>query len=169
MGTPIDFIYENALQVQPSFKGELGSAGRLGYRGELLIAPESKVLLKHAIIVSDKESVLFFAGEMENFESFKTTFDSYKSIMTASTLVTLFVNNLISDAVFDYEGVTVYAFSLDESSVWNELVSYAELDKRELKRMDAEEKINTLYDGLISSTLYASKKTYEETCALKMG
>ena len=76
---------------------------------------------------------------------------------------------MINDAVFEYEGLTVYAFALDESSVWNELLSYAELDKKELKRMSAEDKLDTLYDGLKACTLYASKKTYEEVCSLKMG
>jgi hypothetical protein len=168
MGTPIDYIYENALQVQPSFKGELNVSGRFGYRGELLIASGSKVMLKHAIVVSDKDSVLLFAAELKNFDDFKTAFDSYHSLFTDTTLVTLFVNNIISDVVFEYEGITVYAFALDESSVWNELISYAELDKRELKRMDPDKKLDSLYDGLKVSTLYASKKTYEEACQLKI-
>nr|MDA3945779.1 hypothetical protein [Helicobacteraceae bacterium] len=59
MGTPIDYIYENELQWQPSFKGELGVEGRFGYRGELVVtagkflSPEKqlapKVTFKHAI------------------------------------------------------------------------------------------------------------------------
>lgn len=168
MGTPIEYIYENELQTQPSFKGELGVPGRLGYRGELLISTGSKTMLKHAIVVSDKETILLFAAELNNFDDFQTMFETYKSLFNADSIITLFVNNLISDSVFEYEGTTIYAFALDESSVWNELISYAELDKRELKRMSAEEKLDALYNELKTSTLYASKKTYEETCALKM-
>ncbi len=37
MGSPIDFIYENKLEWQPSLKGALETAGRFGYRGELII------------------------------------------------------------------------------------------------------------------------------------
>lgn len=169
MGTPIDYIYENELQVQPSFKGGLDIPGHFGYRGELLVTTGSKVLLKNAIIVSDKDSILLFAAQLDSFDDFQAMFESYKSLFSPNSLITLFVNNLISDAVFEYEGLTVYAFALDESSVWNELLSYAELDKKELKRMSAEGKLDTLYNGLKTSRLYASKKTYEETCALKMG
>ncbi len=178
MGTPIDYIYENELQWQPSFRGELGVEGRFGYRGELVVTAGKqvladkqmppKVLFKHAIAVSDKEGMLMFAGELEDFNDFEMTFERYKTLLTSGTIVTLFVDNLIKDVVFDYEGVTVYGFSLDESSVWNELVSHADLDKKELKRMGAEEKLDTLYDGLKISTLYASKMTYPEACAQRM-
>jgi len=179
MGTPIDYIYENELQWQPSFRGELGVAGRSGYRGELVVTPGKfispekqmppKVMIKHAIAVSDDKAMLLFAGELENFDDFEAAFANYKSLLSPGTITALFVDNLLSDSVFEYEGITVYAFSLDESSVWNELISHADLDKRELKRMGAEEKLDALYDGLKATTLYASKMTYEETCALKMG
>lgn len=179
MATPIDYIEENRLQWQPSFKGPLDTAGRFGYRGELIItqgeflSPEKqlppKTILKQAIVVADEKSALFFAANIEDFANFEKAFELYKAILTPATIVTLFVDNLVSDSVFEYEGITIYAFALDESSVWNELISYADLDKKELKRMDADEKLDALYDGIKISTLYAAKKTYEETCALKMG
>ena len=178
MGNPIDFIYENKLQWQPSLNGALGVKGRFGYRGELIItagdflSPEKqlppKTILKHAIIIADETASLLFAAELEDFTNFEQAFGLYKAILTPKTIVTLFVDNLISDSVFEYEGITIYAFSLDESSVWNELILHADLDKKELKRMGAEEKLDALYDGLKGATLYATKKTYEETCTLKM-
>ena len=178
MGTPIDYIYENELQWQPSFNGALGVDGHFGYRGELAVTagkqplPDKqmppKVMFKHSICVSDKDAMLLFAGQLEDFTDFEATFERFKSVLTPSTITTLFVDNLLSDSVFEYEGVTVYAFSLDESSVWNELISHADLDKKELKRMGAEEKLDALYEGLQNSRLYASKMTYAETCALKM-
>lgn len=169
MTAPIDYIYENKLEVQPSFRGELNPDKRFGYRGELHISVDTKPLLKHAIIVANDTSIQFFAAELEDFDNFQVQFDTYKKYFTPDTRITLFVNNLISDSVFEYEGITVYAFALDESSVWNELISHAELNKRELKRMNPEDKINTLYDTIKDATLYAAKKSYEETCALKMG
>lgn len=179
MGTPIDYIYENELQWQPSFKGELGVDGRFGYRGELVVTAGKQVsqekqmppkaTFKHAICVADKDAMLLFAGGLADFNDFEATFEHFKSVLTPTTITTFFVDNLIKDAVFEYEGVTVYAFALDESSVWNELISHAELDKKELKRMSAEDKLDALYDGLKVSTLYASKMSYAETCALRMG
>ncbi|MDA3946307.1 MAG: hypothetical protein PF439_06470, partial [Helicobacteraceae bacterium] len=117
----------------------------------------------------DKDAMLLFAGGLEDFNDFEATFECYKSVLTPKTITTFFVDNLIKDSVFEYEGVTVYAFALDESSVWNELISYADLDKKELKRMSAEDKLDTLYDSLKATTFYTSKMTYAETCALRMG
>jgi len=178
MGTPIDYIYENKLEWQPSFRGALEEAGRFGYRGELVITPgESlspekqlppKLILKYAIVIADNESALLFAAELDDFSNFEKAFDLYKEILTPKTIITLFVNNLLSDSVFEYNGLTVYAFSLDESSVWNELLSHADLDKKELKRMSAEEKLNTLYDGIKVTTFHVPKTSYKETCALAM-
>jgi hypothetical protein len=178
MGTPIDYIYENKLQWQPSFNGALEVPGRFGYRGALVVTPGKsispekqmppKVMLKHAIAITDDTVMLMLAAELENFDDFAAAFEGYKSLLNADTLVTFFVNDLLSDALFDYEGIPVYAFSLDESSVWNELIDHADLEKRELKRMGAEEKLDTLYDGLKASTLRAPKLTYAEAFALKM-
>jgi hypothetical protein len=167
MGTPIDYIYENELQLQPSFKGELGVPERFGYRGELTV-PTTKIIVKHAIVISNADETLLFAAELEDFADFEATFECYKKMLTPKTLVTLFVDNLLSNVLFEYEGISVYAFALDESSVWNELVAYADLDKKELKRMSAEEKLDTLYEGIKDAKLYVEKKTYEEACALKM-
>ncbi|NCO01054.1 MAG: hypothetical protein GW906_04405 [Epsilonproteobacteria bacterium] len=179
MATPIDYIEENKLQWQPSFKGSLKTAGRFGYRGDLIItqgeflSPQKqlppKVIFKQALVVADEKSAFLFAANLEDFANFEKAFELYKALLVPTTIVTLFVDNLISDCVFEYEGITVYAFALDESSVWNELISYADLDKKELKRMDADDKLDAIYDGLKVSTLYAAKKTYEEACALKMG
>lgn len=169
MGSPIDYIYENELQAQPSFRGALNVSGRFGYRGDLRIESDSKELLKHLLLVTDKESTLFLAAELENFDNFEKLFTTYKSILNVESSIILFVNNLMSDAIFEYEGFTINAFALDESSVWNELLSITELDKRELKKMSAEDKLDTMYDGVKASTLYASKKSYDEVCASKMG
>jgi len=167
MGTPIDYIYENELQLQPSFNGKLGTPERFGYRGELVVT-STKIILKHAIAISSKDEMLLFAGELKDFADFKAIFECYKNILTPNTLVTLFIDNLLSNVLFEYEGIKIYAFALDESSAWNELIAYADLDKKELKRMSAEDKLDNLYDNIKNAKLYVEKKTYEEAYALKM-
>lgn len=170
MGTPIEYIYENKLEWQPAFKGALGVPGRYGYRGTLVVTEgksKPEKMLKQAIAISDEEKMLFFAGELASFDDFEAAFARYKSVLSPETLTTLFISDIAGDAVFDYEGVTVYAFSLDESSVWSELVEQADMDKKELKRMGTEEKLDAIYDELKGSTLRANPKSYEEACALK--
>jgi hypothetical protein len=178
MATPNDYIYENKLQWQPSFKDALDTKGHFGYRGELVItsgeflSPEKqlppKSILKQAIVVSNAVSALLFTAELVDFSDFEKVFSIYKQILSEESLVILFVSNLLSDAVFEYEGITVYAYALDESSVWNELVAHSDLDKKELKKMSATEKLDAIYDGIHKAKLFAPKKTYEEVCALKL-
>lgn len=171
MGTPIEFIYDNNLQWQASLKDATH------YRGALIITP-GKVLsadkqlppkstLKQTIGIADSDNFVFLAGELETFDDFPLLFERYQSVINADTLVTLFVIDLDADVKFVYEGINIYAFSLDESSVWNELVDYADLSKGDLKKLSAEEKVDTLYSELKSSTLRAAEKSYEEACALK--
>ncbi len=167
MGTPIESIYEKALHSKPAFNDALGTAGHYGYRGDLTIT-EGESILKNAIVVSDDKSMLLFAAELDNFDNFEAAFERYAEYITPETLTMLFVNNLMSDALFEYKGMNIYAYSLDESSAWNELVSHADLDKRELKRMDPAEKLDTLLEALKSSTFYIPQKSYEEACSLKM-
>lgn len=179
MGTPIEYLSEKGLQWQPSFNGQLGVLGHSGYRGDLMVTEGKiisgekqmppKIILKHVIAISDEKTMLLFAGGLKSFDDFPAFFERYKEILDTKTIVTLFVDDLLSDAQFDFEGITVHAFSLDESSVWNELINHADLDKRELKRMSAEDKLDTLYDGLKANNLQVPKLTYESTCALKMG
>lgn len=179
MSTTINYIYDNNLQWQPSFRDTLETPGHFGYRGELIItqgdflSPEKqlppKTIFKHAVIVADETSTLLFATQLADFADFKTAFEVYKPMLSPTTLITLFVDNLLSDAVFEYEGMTINAFSLDESSVWNELISHGDLDKKELKRMSAPAKLDAIYAGIKDASLYLPAKTYEETLALKMG
>ena len=177
MGTPLDFIYDNNLQWQASLNGATSVAGRLGYRGALVIT-EGKVLsadkqlppkatLKQALIIANDEKFLFMAGELETFESFEPLIEKYSSLLTPETLITLFVIDLDANVMFDYNGLTIYAYSLDESSVWNELVDHADLSKGDLKKLSAEEKLDTLYDELKATRLSLPQKSFEEAKTLQ--
>ena len=79
----------------------------------------------------------------------------------------MFVTDLDADGKFEYEGFTFNTFALDESSVWNELLDHADLSKGDLKRLSAEEKIDTVYDEIKSTTLRISDKTFDEIKALQ--
>lgn len=176
MGTPLEFITENNLDWQASFKDKT-SAGNYAYRGDLVIEAGKvlsvdkqmppKSVMRQVIMVADESSVKFIGGELESFDLFEPFFEQYKSILSSDGINTLFVIDLDADACFEYEGVTFNAFALDESSVWNELLDHADLEKSELKRLKADEKIDTLYDELKKTTLRCPAKTYEETLSLK--
>ena len=77
------------------------------------------------------------------------------------------MTDLDKNGTFTYEGITINAYSLAESSVWNELLDLSGLEKGELKKMDNAEKIEALYDALLSSDCTVKAMSYEEILSYK--
>ncbi|HFS85254.1 MAG TPA: hypothetical protein ENK72_01400 [Epsilonproteobacteria bacterium] len=171
-----DFIYGNSLEWQASFNDNIDDV-TYGYRGSLVITP-GKVLSADKqlppkatatqVILASKAGVIDFIGcELETLDFFEPFVEKYKDILSADGLNMLFVVDLDADGKFEYEGFTFYAFSLDESSVWNELLDHADLSKGDLKKLSPAEKIMTVYEEIKGATLRCPDKTYEEIKALQ--
>jgi hypothetical protein len=176
MSTVQSFIYDNNLQWQASFSDKTDKYA-YGYRGSLVITPGKvlsadkqlppKATATQVILVTDTDKIDFIACELETLDFFEPFVERYKEVLSPDGLYLLFVTDLDADGKFEYEGFTFYAFSLDESSVWNELLDHADLSKGDLKKLSAEEKIDTVYDEIKSSTLRISDKSYEDIKALQ--
>lgn len=170
------FIYDNNLQWQAAFSAKTDKYA-YGYRGSLVITPGKvmsadkqlppKATAGQVVLVSNSDKIDFIACELETLDFFEPFVERFKEILDPKGLYILFVTDLDANGKFEYEGFTFYAFALDESSVWNELVDHADLSKGDLKKASAEEKIDTVYDEIKSTTLRISDKTYEEIKALK--
>ncbi|MBP6325488.1 MAG: hypothetical protein KA328_05900, partial [Sulfurospirillum sp.] len=59
------------------------------------------------------------------------------------------------------------AYSLAESSVWNELLELSGLGKDELKKLDNKTKIEVLYEGLLKTDCAAKAMSFEEVLSYK--
>lgn len=172
----VQFIKENNLAWQPSFNGEIGN-GLVGYRGALIVeegkqlSPDRilppKVQAKQVLLVADDDKVTFFSAELESILHFEAFFERYKAFFTPATLVVLYVTDLDKNGTFTYEGVTIHAYSLAESSVWNELLDLSGLDKSELKKLDNKKKIEVLYEGLLKADCTAKAMSFEEILSHK--
>ena len=175
MSSVMEYIKSNKLDWQPSFNDVL-SNGLNGYRGAVIveegkqISPNRKlppkIQLKQVILVSDDSGIKFLACELESFNHFKPMFDKYKEFFTPESVNVLYVTDLDGDGTFTYEGIEFTAMMLDESSVWNELLDVASLEKGDLKKLDASEKIEKMYDEILDSDVKDTAKTYEEMCGL---
>lgn len=170
------FIYDNNLQWQASFSDKTDNYG-YAYRGSLVITPGKvlsedkqlppKATAKQVILVSGSTKIDFIACELETLDFFEPFVERYKEVLSPEGLYLLFVIDLDSDGKFEYEGFTFYAFSLDESSVWNELLDHADLSKGDLKKLSSEEKIDTVFEEIKGTTLRIADKSYEEIKALQ--
>jgi len=171
-----DFIFSNNLQWQASFNDKMDKYA-FGYRGSLIITPGKvmsaerqlppKATATQVILVANKDAVEFIACELETFDFFEPFVERYKEILSPNGLYMLFVTDLDGNSKFEYEGLSFNAFGLDESSVWNELLDYADLSKGDLKKLSAQEKIETVYDAIKASKLPISEKSYEEVKAMQ--
>ena len=173
--TPIEYIKENNLEWQPSFSGNITSSLH-GYRGALIIEEgkrlsETRVMppksqARQVIMVSENEKIKFFACELETFGYFKDFFVKYGDYFDKDSINLLYVIDLDANGTFEYEGIKFSAFMLDESSVWNEVLDFASLEKSDLKKLSSEEKIEKVYEEILSTPLDAIDKSYDEMIAL---
>lgn len=176
MSTVQSFIYDNNLQWQASFSEKTDSYA-YGYRGSLVITPGKvlsadkqlppKATATQVILVSNSDKIDFIACELETLDFFEPFVERYKEVLSPDGLYLLFVTDLDADGKFEFDGFTFYAFALDESSVWNELVDHADLSKGDLKKLSAAEKIDTVYDEIKGTTLRMPDKSYDEIKALQ--
>ncbi len=171
MSTLKEFIEENNLAWQATFNNKTDKYA-YGYRGSLIITPGAvlaadkqlppKATATQVILVTDTDKIDFLACELSTLNFFEPFIERYKEVLSPDGLYILFVTDLDGDGKFEYEGFTFNAFSLDESSVWNELVDYADLSKGDLKKLTPTEKIDTIYEEIKSSALRLKDRTYDE-------
>lgn len=173
--SPIDFIKQNKLEWQPSFCGKINDT-LFGYRGALIIEEgkrlsETKVMppkaqAKQVIMINEEDKIRLLACELETFAYFELFFEKYKEFFDADSLNLLYVIDLDADGIFEYKGVKFYAFMLDESSVWNEVLDYFSLEKGDLKKLSSEDKLVAIYDEISSSANEAVNKSFDEMKSL---
>lgn len=176
MLTPIEFIKSNNLDWQPSFNGSLAQE-MIGYRGALIIeegkqiSPDRKlppkIQARQVIMISKEEKIKFFACELESFNDFKPMFEKYKQFFDSEGIYILYVTDLDGNGTFEYEGIKFTAIMLDESSVWNELLNLASLEKSDMKQFKKQDqKVEKLYDELLTTSIEETSKSYDEMCTL---
>lgn len=174
--TVIEYMKENELAWQPSFSGELDN-GLYGYRGAMIVeegkalSPDRKlppkIQAKQVILVNEGEKIKFFTCELDSFNDFKPLFEKYKKFFSSEGVNILFVTDLDGNGTFEYEGVKFTAIMLDESSVWNEVLELADLEKSDMKQLKKqEEKIKKVYEEVLEADINEESKTYEEMCKL---
>lgn len=171
-----EYFTDNNLLWQASFNKATEKYG-YGYRGSLIITPGKvlsptkqlppKATATQTILVSHSTKIDFIACELETLDFFEDFVARYKDVMSPDGLYIIFVTDLDGDGKFTYEGFTFHMFALDESSVWNELLDFADLSKGDLKKQSAEEKIDTVYDEIKATTLRIKEKSYDEIKAMQ--
>ncbi|MFA6189532.1 MAG: hypothetical protein WC680_09685 [Sulfuricurvum sp.] len=165
------YIAENKLEWMIVFNGATESY-KYAYRG-CLIVTEGKVIsaentlppkeiVKQVLLATNSDTIDFLAIELPTINLFEGFVAKYKEYLTPEGKYLLFISDINGKGKFVYEGITFYAYALDESSVWNEVLDYADLSKGDLKKMSDKEKIDAVCNEMKRTNLRITDKTYEE-------
>jgi len=166
-----DYIAENKLEWMIVFNDKTDSYN-YAYRG-CLIVTEGKVIssentlppkeiVKQVLLATNSDTIDFLACELPTINLFERFVAKYKDYMTPDGKYLLFVSDINGKGKIVYEGITFYVYALDESSVWNEVLDYADLSKGDLKKMSDKEKIDAVCNEIKRTNLRITDKTYEE-------
>ena len=172
------YIAENKLEWMIVFNART-DAHSYAYRGSLVVAPAKgvsgdkplppKEVIKQVLLATNTEAIDFLACELTTIDMFDNFFDRYRAYLTPQGQYLLFVCDINLKGRFVHEGITFYAYPLDESSVWNELLDFADLPKADLKKMSDKEKIDAVCAEMKRTTLRTPEKTLDELKAAKTG
>jgi hypothetical protein len=165
------YIADNKLEWMIVFNGATDSY-KYAYRG-CLIVTEGKVIssentlppkeiVKQVLLATNSDTIDFLAVELPSINLFEGFVAKYKDYLTPEGKYLLFISDINGKGKFVYEGITFYAYALDESSVWNEVLDYADLSKGDLKKMSDKEKIDAVCNEMKRTNLRITDKTYEE-------
>lgn len=172
------YIVDENLEWQKLFMGST-DAFSFAYRGSLVVTPGKvlsndralppKEFIKQAILATHSDTIDFLACEITTIDTFEDFFAKYSSYFTEEGKYLLFICDISTKGKFVHEGITFYAYPLDESSVWNELLDFADLPKSDLKKMSDKEKIDAIVKEVLKTSLKTTDKTLDDIKASKAG
>lgn len=172
------YISENKLEWQILFNGAT-AAFAYAYRGSLVVTPGKvisedrtlppKEVIKQVILATNSDKIDFLACELTSIDTFEPFFEKYDAYFSNEGKYLLFICDINTKGKFIHNGITFYAYPLDESSVWNELLDFADLPKADLKKMSDKEKIDAIVKETLKTNLKNTDKTLDEVKASKSG
>lgn len=165
------YIAENKLEWMIVYNAPTDSY-KYAYRGCLVItegkvmttdkALPPKEIVKQVLLATNNDTIDFMALELPTINLFEGFVAKYKEYLSPEGKYLIFISDINGKGKFIYEGITFFAYALDESSVWNELLDFADLSKGDLKKMSDKEKIDAVCNEFKRTTLRITDKTYED-------
>lgn len=165
--------------LNPLLKAPTSKPGRFGFRGELALRfapkladearpPELLCGQAMAIASSGEKHLSFFAGYLLSFEYLKDVADVLGDTLSAGGKYFLYCNNIDLSKKYQvpYKGAMFYVLPIDESAVYNELLTLFYLEKNDLKKKDTAGKLDAVADAALKFDLTFDTISYAEGLAL---
>lgn len=165
--------------LNPVLKAPTHKPGRMGFRGELALRFATKLAdearppeltcdqVMAVSQVGDKQ-LPFFVGYLLSFESLKDVAEVLGDVLSAGGKYFLFCNNIDLSKKYQvpYKGAMFYVLPIDESTVYNEMLSLLYLEKNELKKKDTAGKLDAVADAALKFDITFDTITYAEGLTL---
>jgi len=165
--------------LNPVLKAPTNKFGRVGFRGELALRfapkladearpPELLCGQVMAIATVGEKHLPFFAGYLLSFEHLKDVAEVLGDTLSAGGKYFLFCNNIDLSKKYQvpYKGAMFYVLPIDESTVYNELLTLFYLEKNDLKKKDTAGKLDAIADAALKFDVTFDTITYSEGLAL---
>lgn len=159
-------------------KGPTRTPGRIGFRGDLALKfaekradearpPEISSDQVIAVARAGEPYIAFFTGFLLSFEYLKLLAEVLGDALGPQGKYFLFVDNIDISKRYqvDFGGATFYVLPIDESTVYNELLSLLYIEKNDLKKLDTAGKTDAVADKALAFTGSFEKITYEQGLA----
>jgi hypothetical protein len=149
--------------------------GRFGFRGDIAlkfqvkkadearppeISSDQIIMVAHA----GEPHIAFLAGFLLSFEHIQLLAEVLGDLLSPQGKYFLFVDNIdISKKyVLEYAGATFYILPIDESTVYNELLSLLYIEKNDLKKLDTAGKTDAVADKALIFSARFEPITFED-------
>jgi hypothetical protein len=142
-----------------NFSEDASEAGWSAFRGELVLQdgevadtqgrrkPPSE-LLKEAVVLTHNEQLKLIAGMFERLESVPILFERYAADIGAHTLAIFYTVNINAAFIIEHGGAQLVFIPLVQGMIWNELMDITSLDKSDIKKLSAADKVLAVYQEL---------------------
>ncbi len=160
----------DARLVKPTHKGPTHVAGRVAFRGDILLTDADSPLLTAAIAAADADGagLSFLAGTAGKvLAAADSDRGAGRRARTPGGKYFIYVADVQRGDRYQiaFGEASVYVLPYDDVSVYNELIDFFYLDKSKMKKFDTAAKIDALADGAAKYAETFPNLTYEEGLA----
>jgi len=147
--TPFARLDSEGRLLRPILNADTHVAGRFGYRGEISYdGPET--LLKEVFAISEtgKPAIGFLAGSIKEYQTLPKLVETFGPAFDGAGKYFIYIADLPQGNRFSlkFGDVTIFAISIDGTTVYNELIDTFYVDKVKLKKFDTSAKLDALAD-----------------------
>lgn len=155
-----------------NFSEDATESGWSAFRGELILQ-EGEVadtqgrrkppaeLLKEAVVLTHNEQLCLISGMLERLESGPIMLERYAADIQAHTTAIFYVVNINAPFILEHNTAKLIFIPLVQGMIWNELMDITTLDKSDIKKLSAADKVLAVYKELKDHTFKYPSSTLE--------